>query len=103
MMITQKIKEETILFYDGYIPQPGIIPGEDKRVVREELWLLFVQSAGLRQSMANPSSAICVVRSCPLICQKKPENIVRIAQQKLLTGKRSPVPDVVFSFCQKSP
>ena len=71
-------------------------------MVREKLWLLFVRSAGPRLSMTNHCSAICAALNCPRIRQKKPENIVRIAQQKLLTGKQFPVPRVVLSFLQKS-
>ena len=39
----------------------------------------------------------------PADMSEEPENIVRIAQQKLLTGKRSPVPGVVFSLLPKKP
>lgn len=100
MMIWQKIKRDCSL-YKGY-RKPGLIYRCWERGVRKEVWLLFVRNAGLRPSMTNPGSATCVVQHCPRILKKKPENIVRSAQQKFLTAMRFPVPRVVLSFLQKS-
>ena len=76
------------------------LPGKG---VSEDLWLPFVQNAGLRLSTTSPCSAINAVRNCRWKYRKNKAIFARIAKQKSLTGKRSPVHDVVFRYQQIHP